>query len=356
MPWTFLGPPRLAGGLAKRQQDIDQLIAKVDATFNACGDEFRRECFVQWKDSHYASGCLMFATAYYTALTLYRSAFMGKKSDMGVKTEKNLVKVLSSMNSHEWCCRAERVMEIPALNEMRKFTKKPLASFDDLPEDKLPKDAEQALPPAPAPIADEADADAVLESPSGTRAASGHVEAGSQGDLEDSLIAYILDILGPSPDSPVRAGSPRQEVRDGMPVQGAGVAAADTAQESEVCIERPIAGAVAAPAGLQETQQPPQVLQANSGAETGAESGHAIQEMQSSASSGSHRVGQFGVLMAPQEQPRTRTRQTPVKLTDRPEAQAPKNKKQRKKGEKTPEKEMPNPLAKFGARTAKIVD
>ena len=381
--------------MAKRQQSIDQLIVKVDAAFGACGYDFRREA--EWKDSHSASGCIMFAISYYTALSLYRSAFMGKKSATGAQTLKNLVKVLSSMNSHEWCCRAEHVMEIPVLNEMREFAKKPLASYDDLPEDTLPKDAEQPVPTTPAStLVVVANADAVLESPIGKGAASGHVEAHPL-DMElwsmengaTPMELYLDSFFNSSED----ADAPRLEVGDGMPVQGDGVVVADTAQEGEACIEldieKPvavaaIAEAVAAPAGLQETlqetqdaassappKQPPQVLQANSGAEAGAESGHAIQEMQISARSpDSLAVAVASGVLAPQEQqeqPCTCTPQSPVKRPmDRPEAaeaQAPKKKQLKKEAENVDKPEAPapkpkkqckkkvkpNPLARFGA-------
>ena len=100
-PGRFLGPLRLAVSLAKRQQAIDQQIAKVDDAWKATGHDFRRDCFESWKESQTAAGCLMFAIAYHTALTLYRSPFMGKQTELGQTTLKNLKIVLTSMNTHE---------------------------------------------------------------------------------------------------------------------------------------------------------------------------------------------------------------------------------------------------------------
>ena len=107
----------------------------MDDAWKATGHDFRRDCFESWKESQTAAGCLMFAISYFTALTLYRSPFMGKQTELGQTTLKNLKNVLTSMNTHEWCRRTEHAMEIPALKEMREFTKKPLLSFSDLPEE-----------------------------------------------------------------------------------------------------------------------------------------------------------------------------------------------------------------------------
>ena len=94
------------------------------------GKDFMIDFVQTWKDSHSASGCIMFAISYYTALTLYRSAFMGKKSDMGAATLKNLGKVLSSINNNEWARKAEQAADLQILKELRDLTKVSLESVE----------------------------------------------------------------------------------------------------------------------------------------------------------------------------------------------------------------------------------
>ena len=212
--------------LAKRQQAIDQQIAKVDDAWKATGHDFRRDYFESWKESQAASGCLMFARRYFTALTFYRSPFMGEQTEHGQITLENLQNVLTSMNTHEWCRRTEHAMEIAALKEMREFTKTPLS---DLPEEEAVERDRSAsgLVPPHAPVAEP------LE--------------GEVPGLELELM--LDDILGPLPP----------EAREPLAL-GAEAAAAETVDiASAVCAEDPdrTAGDVAVAAGSQEVASEP---------------------------------------------------------------------------------------------------
>ena len=80
----------------------------------------------------------MFAISYYTALTLYRSAFMGKKSEMGATTLKNLGNILSCINKQEWARSVEHIMDLPIFKELCDLTKKPFESIEVLPAETVP--------------------------------------------------------------------------------------------------------------------------------------------------------------------------------------------------------------------------
>ena len=342
---AFLGPLRLAGSLAKRQQAIDQQIVKVDDAWKATGHDFRRDCFESWKESQTAAGCLMFAIAYHTALTLYRSPFMGKQTELGQTTLKNLKNVLTSMNTHEWCRRTEHAMTIPALKEMREFTKKPLSSFNDLPE-------EEALP------CDRSASGLAASGPAPPHAPAAEPVEDDVAGVDDETARFLDELIGP--DTP-EVGSPMaQGAVETLLVQADASAVPVAAGLQEAA---PESAEPAADTPTQESKEPepagaepeaPTMKQQPAGTEPAAEappqkdsqgaaSGHAAKKPKTDSNVGA---------AAPTEQPedtktpKKRPRERAPKGAQ--EAEAPTTKSKRTQKKKDPETKG-SPFAKYGA-------
>jgi len=160
---------------ASQQRDIDRLIQRCEKAFEATGSDFKSAEPKDHRDAHHTSGGIMFSISLYTAITLYRSSFMGKKGKAGEQTLANLKKVLESINAKPTCADWENTFKLPATAEMRKFAKVPL----QIPK---PTYTTETLPPPAVPSAAHHDA---MDAHAGAAAAAQKEELRKNTNEED---------------------------------------------------------------------------------------------------------------------------------------------------------------------------
>ena len=114
------------GTLVAKQKALEQEICKLEKSLATFSTTFADEFPDLHNDSYTMVGVCIFAVAMFTAVTLYRSSQMGKRTKTGLQTAANLSKVLKTINADSLAVKAERHLNPAVMTEMRKVFNLPL--------------------------------------------------------------------------------------------------------------------------------------------------------------------------------------------------------------------------------------
>ena len=128
---------------ADKQRDMEKLVAQLVTLFGSIGEDFLEQ--PSYDESQQAIGIVVYIVALYTAITLYRSPLLGKKTAAGEKTLQNLKQVLDAINVTPCALELDYKLDLKLVEEMRGYAAVKRAERKEL-QHQQPQQQQQTSP------------------------------------------------------------------------------------------------------------------------------------------------------------------------------------------------------------------